>query len=60
MKDHPFIPKIYDDHSCQVRRRFENKTQATMASQSVFMRTGKNRAVEACRYCSGYHLADAK
>lgn len=58
--NHPFAPKIDDDHSCQVRRGFSTKDQATAAATAILNRTGKVRRVERCRHCSNWHLGDAK
>lgn len=60
MKGHPFTPKIECDHSCQVRRKFLTKDQATAVQNAVFARTGKLRKVEKCSHCNGWHLGDAK
>lgn len=59
-KDHPFTPKIADDHSCQLRRAFITKDQAQAAASAIYARTGKQRKVEGCRHCSNWHLGDAK
>jgi hypothetical protein len=60
MKGHPFTPKIEDDHSCQLRRGFTTKDQASAAASAIMSRTGKVRPVERCRFCSNWHLGDAK
>lgn len=59
-KQHPFAPKIQDDHDCQVRRSFPTKDQAKMVADTIYARTGKTRPVERCRHCSNWHLGDAK
>lgn len=59
-KDHPFTPKIADDHSCQLRRGFYSKDQAVAAQRSIYNRTGFHRPVERCPHCSNWHLGDAK
>lgn len=60
MKDHPFTPKIEDDHQCQVRRPYQTKQHAQSAALNIFCRTGVKRSVEHCRHCYGWHLGDAK
>ncbi len=62
MEQHPFAPNavIYDDSQCQVRRSFWSKDQAKTAQTKIYERTGKLRPIERCRYCSGWHLGDAK
>lgn len=60
MKDHPFTPKVQDDHSCQLRRAFPTKHQAEYVAETVYIRTGKHRRVERCAHCSNWHLGDAK
>lgn len=62
MQDHPFVNVVVeDDSSCQLRRSFWSKDQAKMVQQKILERTGKLRPIEPkCRYCSGWHLGDAK
>lgn len=61
MKDHPFVNVVVEDDSeCQLRRSFWSKDQAKMAQEKIYERTGKLRPIERCRYCSGWHLGDAK
>lgn len=62
MEGHPFVPIVVDDDSsCQLRRSFWSKDQAVLVQQKIFERTGKLRKIEPkCRYCSGWHLSDAK
>ena len=60
MKNHPFAPKIDDDHDCQVRRKFSTKDQAKLVADTIQNRTGKARPVERCKHCNGWHLGEAK
>lgn len=58
--NHPFAPKIDDDHNCQIRCSFQTKDQATAVANAILNRTGKARPVERCKHCSNWHLRDAK
>lgn len=60
MKDHPFSPKIDDDHDCQVRRSFASKDQAAHVAERIYNRSGVKRTVERCKHCSGWHLGNTK
>lgn len=58
--EHPFTPKIEDDHQCQIRRTYDTKRHAQAAALSIFNRTGAKRCVEHCRHCYGWHLGGCK
>ena len=60
MKNHPFAPKIEDDHDCQVRRSFATKDQAKLVADAIYARTGVKRTVERCKHCSSWHLGESK
>lgn len=54
------MPAPRDEHECKLRRRFDNKRHAETAALRIAKTQGKQRLPESCRFCSGYHLSDAK